>query len=286
MSAKLIDGNKLSEKVLSEVKKEVFALAKKGIVPGLAVVLVGEGPASKLYVSLKNRRAKEAGIYSEQISFPENVSEKELIKKIEELNKNKKIHGILVQLPLPKHIDEKKVIEKILPEKDVDGFTSVNFGKLMQGEEFFVPCTPKGIVKLIESTGTEISGKNCVVVGRSITVGKPVSLMMLNRNATVSICHSKTKNLAEHTKNADILIVAVGKPDLISKSMVKKGAVVIDAGINEVNGKTVGDVSEDVKEVASYITPVPGGVGPMTVACLMENTVLVAKLQNGSGAGK
>ena len=284
MPAKKIDGKALAQKTADKVKEEVAELKKKGIEPCLAVVLVGENPASKVYVNMKNIRAKEAGIITKQINLPATVVEEELLEIVAELNKDDKVHGILVQLPLPEQIDENSIIEAISPSKDVDGFTAYNMGKLFRNEEFLVPCTPKGIVKLIESTGTEIKGKNCVVVGRSNIVGKPIGIMMLHRHATVTTCHSKTKNIAEHTRNADILIAAVGMAEFITKDMVKEGAVVVDVGINRTKeGKLTGDVAKDVQEKAAYITPVPGGVGPMTVACLMENTVIAAR---GRGDGK
>ncbi len=269
--ATIIDGKKVAEKCRVELAEKIKKLNKK---PGLAVVLVGNDPASATYVSAKEKACREVGIYSERHDFPESVSEKELIELLGNLNSSEKIHGILIQLPLPKHVVEERVVSAISPEKDVDGFTAFNMGNLASGREGIVPCTPKGIIRLLEAYKIPIDGKNAVVIGRSSTVGKPVALMLLNRNATVTVCHSKTKNLEEHTKNADIIIAAVGKPKLITADMVKKGAGIIDVGISRINGKLCGDVDfESVKEKASFITPVPGGVGPMTVAMLLENTI-------------
>lgn len=281
MSAEIIDGRKISKQILEEIRQECVKLKYKGIVPGLAVVRVGDDPASIVYVNLKDKCAKEVGIYSRQISLPEGTTEEDLLKLIDELNKDSKISGILVQLPLPEHINKGRVIDRINPEKDVDGFTIYNFGKMLIGHEKFVPATPKGIICMLKRIGVDVQGKDVCIVGASNIVGKPLAVMMLNRRATVTICHSKTKNLAEHTVKADILAVAVGKPGLITKDMVKRGAIVIDIGTTRVDGKLKGDVHDDVQEVAGYITPVPGGVGPMTVACLMENTVKAAKIQNG-----
>ncbi len=280
MSAKIIDGKLISKQVLESVAQDFKNLKQKNIVPGLAVVLVGNDPASVLYVEKKQQACKNLGFFSVKISLAENVSEKELLNEIEKLNNDKKIHGILVQLPLPKHVNTEKIIEAISPKKDVDGFTSQNLGKIALGleKDALVSCTPKGVIKLIESTGTEIKGKNVTVVGKSITVGKPLSLLLLNRNATLTVCDKFTKNLKQKCLNADILISATGKAELITKEMVKPEAVVLDVGTKKIGNKVVGDVVfEDVKEKASFITPVPGGVGPMTVACLMENTLLAAK---------
>ncbi len=270
MTAEIIDGKKIAEEVLSDIDDKVKLMKDK---PGLALVLVGNNPASEIYVNSKEKKCKEIGIYCEKYNLEENTSEQELAELIIKLNNDKKIDGILVQLPLPKQINE-SVIEKIIAEKDVDGFTETSLGKLISGESNIYPATPKAIMKLIESTKINLEGKNAVVVGRSKIVGKPVALMLLEKNTTVTICHSKTKNLENYTKQADILVVAIGKPKLITKNMVKQGAVVIDVGINRVDGKIVGDVDfESVKEVASYITPVPGGVGPMTIAMLLDNLV-------------
>jgi len=276
-----IDGLALANQIKEKIKAEV-ALMK--IKPGLAVVLVGEDPASQIYVNSKEKDCQSVGFYSRKIILPVNISEKKLLEEINILNNDPKIHGILVQLPLPKQFDEEKIINAIKPEKDVDCFQAVNFGKIILAknnlnlDEVLVSCTPKGIVKLIETTGQPIAGKKAVVVGRSNIVGKPVAILLLNKNATVSICHSQTKNLKEEIQSADILVVSVGKPKFITFDMVKKGAIVIDVGINRTEQGLVGDVDfEKVKEVAGYITPVPGGVGPMTRACLLENTLLLAK---------
>ena len=278
MTAKLIDGKEIARKIREEIKEEVAALKKK---PGLAAILVGDNPASKIYVGIKRKHCEEVGIYSEEYTPPEGTSEEELLQLIRKLNNNDNIHAILVQLPLPKHISVEQVFSEVALEKDVDGFNSVNVGRLIAGNESSVPCTPKGIIRLLEESGIEIEGKNAVVVGRSNIVGKPTALMLLNRNATVTVCHSKTKNLSEVTSKADILVAAVGKPGMITADMVKEGAVVIDVGINKVDGKLRGDVDfENVKEKAGWITPVPGGVGPMTVAMLLENTLQRYKEQN------
>lgn len=277
MTAAVIDGKAVAEKIRQMIKTEVAGLKEK---PGLAAILVGENPASKVYVNIKRKTCDEVGIYSELYKLPEETTEKELLQLIEKLNTSEKIHGILVQLPLPPQLNEGKILAAVALEKDVDGFSPVNIGKLMAGKEAAVPCTPKGVMRLLEEYGIEISGKNAVVIGRSNIVGKPAALMLLNRNATVTVCHSKTKNLAQHTKTADILVVAAGKPMLVTAEMVKDGAAVIDVGINRVGRKLVGDVDyERVKEKASHITPVPGGVGPMTVAMLLENTIMCYKRQ-------
>ena len=276
--AVIIDGRKIANEIKQDLKKRVEELKKKGIIPKLAIILVGEDPASKIYINMKMISGGEVGIQTELHKFPENFKEEELIKLVQKLNKNKEIHGILVQLPLPKHINENRVIDTIFPEKDVDGLTSINMSRLLNNEEFLVPCTPKGVIKMLEYHEIDLVGKNAVVVGRSRIVGKPMKLMLLNRNATVTICHSKTKDLKEHTKKADILVVAVGKPKLITKNMVKEGVVVVDVGINRVEGKVCGDVDfENVKDVASYITPVPGGVGPITVTMVLKNTLIAAE---------
>lgn len=271
MTAQIIDGTGIAAKIRDRIKKDVAGMKKK---PGLAAVLVGDNPASKVYVGIKRRACKEAGIYSEEHKLPEGTSEEELLALIRKLNKDDRINAILVQLPLPKRISAEKVLSAIAIEKDVDGFNAVNIGRLAAGNENAVPCTPKGIIRLLEETGVEIKGKNAVVVGRSNIVGKPTALMLLNRNATVTICHSRTKNLGDITRNADILVAAAGKAKMITADMVKKGAVVIDVGMNKAGGKLAGDVDfQKVKEKAAYITPVPGGVGPMTVAMLLENTM-------------
>jgi len=276
MPAKIIDGKKISDKIISEIKSKVKNMKEK---PGLALVMVGSNPASEVYVNFKEKDSKEAGFYCERYNLDEKTSEMDLINLLNQLNNNSKIHGILVQLPLPKQIDEKLITDSILPQKDVDGFTTVNLGNLFSDKTIIAPATAVAIVHLVESAGIKIEGKNAVVVGRSNIVGKPVALMLLEKNATVTVCHSKTKNLAEYTKKADILVVAVGKPNLIKKEMVKEGAVVIDVGINRMGNKLIGDVDfENVKEIAGFITPVPGGVGPMTRAMLMENTLKAMEL--------
>ena len=277
MPAKIIDGKRISGKLLGEVKAKISKLREK---PGLAIVIVGENPASLIYVNSKEKMCNELGAYCERYNLSKDTAETDLLKLIDELNDNPKIHGILVQLPLPKQIDGKLVIESIRPEKDVDGFSPLNLGNLAVGNTIIAPATPKAVMRMIESTG-KIEGKHAVIVGRSNIVGKPVALMLLEKNATVTICHSKTRNLGDYTKDADILVAACGVPQLIKKDMVKKGAVVIDVGINRTSGgKIVGDVDfENVKEVASYITPVPGGVGPMTIAMLMDNLLRAMKLR-------
>lgn len=275
MSASIIDGNSISKQIRAELSDEVKKLqSERNITPGLAVVLVGENPASQVYVRMKEKACEEVGLYSRKITLPEDTSEKELLDILDELNGDNKIHGILVQLPLPKHIDENKVLRKIDPEKDVDGFHPVNVGKLVIGEPSFVPCTPQGVIELLKRSGTEISGADAVIVGRSNIVGKPVAMLLMHENATVTVCHSKTKNLAEKTQRADILVAAIGRPKFITADMVKEGATVIDVGVNRLEDKLVGDVDfEPVKEKAGAITPVPGGVGPMTIAMLLTNTV-------------
>ncbi len=280
----IIDGKKIAQEVRNEVKSEVEELKSRGINPGLAVVLVGENPASLVYVRQKERACEEVGIASYKYTLPEDTTEEKLLSVVEELNHNENIHGILVQLPLPEHLDEKKVIEKISTEKDVDGFHPLNMGRLFVGEPSFVPCTPQGVIELIERSGFEIKGKKAVIVGRSNIVGKPVAMLLLMRHATITICHTRTKDLSAETRQADILVVAAGRPQVITGDMVKEGVVVIDVGINRVDGKLVGDVDfESVKEKAAAITPVPGGVGPMTVAMLMKNTVQAAKKLSGGG---
>ncbi|BED92395.1 MAG: bifunctional methylenetetrahydrofolate dehydrogenase/methenyltetrahydrofolate cyclohydrolase FolD [Candidatus Paraimprobicoccus trichonymphae] len=272
----IINGKLLSETILKQVKKNVLTLKnEKNITPGLAVVIVGDNLASTIYVNNKQKVCEKVGIHSEKYNLPKNFSQIELINLIEELNNNHKINGILLQLPLPKHINERTVIEYINKNKDVDCFSSYNVGNLILGGQKVLPCTPSGIIELIKSTNTEISGKHCVIVGRSNIVGKPLALMLLQENATVSICHSKTVNLENLTKQADILISAVGKPKFIKKNMVKNNSIIIDVGINRLsNEKICGDVDfEGVFDKVSYITPVPGGVGPMTIAMLMKNTL-------------
>ncbi|MTI70193.1 MAG: bifunctional methylenetetrahydrofolate dehydrogenase/methenyltetrahydrofolate cyclohydrolase FolD [Firmicutes bacterium] len=278
---KILDGKGLSKKIKNNIKEEVKIAKKKyKRAPGLAVILVGEDKASEVYVNMKEKACQKAGINSKTYKLDKNISQKELIKHIDSLNENEEIDGILVQLPLPKHMDENLVNSKISPKKDIDGFHAVNTGKLFLGEKGFIPCTPKGIVRLIKEYDIKIEGKNVVVVGRSNIVGKPSAMLLLNENATVEICHSKTRNLKEHTLKADIIIAACGKAELIKGDMIKDNAIIIDAGTNKINGKLVGDVEyEALKDKAGFITPVPGGVGPMTIAMLLENT-LEAYYQN------
>lgn len=279
MTAKIIDGKELSTQFRQQIKEQVEDLKKEGITPGLAVIIVGENPASMTYVKNKIKACEEIGFYSKAIRLAETTKEKELLAHIQELNEDSNIHGILVQLPLPGHISEKAVIDAIHPEKDVDGFHPISVGNLVIGEPCFLPCTPHGVVKMIQSIGTEIAGKHVVVIGRSNIVGKPVAMLLLRENATVTMAHSKTKNLTEMTKAADILVVAIGRAGMIGRKHVKPGAIVIDVGINRNEaGKLVGDVRfDEVKEVAGYITPVPGGVGPMTITMLLFNTLEAAK---------
>ncbi len=279
MPAKIIDGNAIAKEVRAQWKERAERLKARGVVPGLAVIIVGDNPASRVYVRNKVRACAEAGLYSEKIELPASINEAVLLKKIEELNANSAIHGILVQLPLPKHIDNDKVLDTISMEKDVDGFHLYNLGALVAGGTDFPPCTPYGIQCLLEYLNIPIAGQNAVVVGRSNIVGKPMALMLLQKDATVSICTSKTRDLAQYTILADILVVATGKPGMITAPMVKRGAVVIDVGITrQDDGRLVGDVDfEGVKERAGYITPVPGGVGPMTITMLIANTVQAAE---------
>jgi methylenetetrahydrofolate dehydrogenase (NADP+)/methenyltetrahydrofolate cyclohydrolase len=275
MTATIINGKEIGEKKRMEIGEEVSRLKKLGVTPGLAVILVGNNHASRTYVTNKEKACKELGMNSVLIELPEEISEEELLSKIAELNMDTNIHGILVQLPIPKHIDEKKVIESISPLKDVDGFHPINIGRMMTGQNAFLPCTPYGIMVLLEETGISIAGKHVVVVGRSNIVGKPVGQLFLNKDATVTYCHSKTKDIKLHTNQADILIAAVGIPNFIKAEHVKDGAVVIDVGINRNEaGKLCGDVDfAEVSEKAGYITPVPKGVGPMTITMLMYNTL-------------
>lgn len=277
--ANIIDGKLVSAAVRSSVAEEVSELKKEGISPSLAVILVGNDPASAVYVKNKQKACVETGITPIQITMPEDTEETVLLNKIDELNRDDSVHGILVQLPLPKHISEKKVIERISPKKDVDAFTHESVGRIVEGKYSFLPCTPAGIMKLLEYYNVEIQGKECVIIGRSNIVGKPMALLMLNASGTVTVCHSKTQNLKEVTKRADILVVAIGKAEFVTADMVKDGAVVIDVGINRMlDGKLKGDVEfEGVSKIASLITPVPGGVGPMTISMLMQNTVFAAK---------
>ena len=293
MAAQIIDGKQIAATIRGELADEITTLKEKGVTPGLAVVLVGENPASKVYVRNKNKACHEIGIYSEQHSLDEDVSEQEVLKLVDDLNKNESIHGILVQLPLPKHIDEHKVINAILPEKDVDGFHPVNVGKLMIGEQGFRPCTPFGVQKMLIYSGVKIEGAQVVVVGRSNIVGKPVANMLLQKedgaNATVTVCHSRTKDLPAVARQADILIAAIGQPEFVTGDMVSEGAVVIDVGVNRVDDasakrgyRIVGDVKfDEVSQKCKAISPVPGGVGPMTITMLLFNTVQAAKQRHG-----
>ena len=282
MSAQIIDGKKISAEVKARAAEEVKRLNAQGIAVGLAVVIVGDNPASRIYVNNKKKACEACGILSEEYALPEKTTENELLGLVEQLNNRKEINGILVQLPLPKHIDEKKIIAAISPLKDVDAFHAINVGKIMIGNFDFLPCTPSGCMELIHSTGVSVSGKRCVVVGRSNIVGKPMAMLLLHENGTVTICHSKTQNLAEICREADILVAAVGRPRMMTGDMIKPGAVVIDVGMNRLpDGKLCGDVDfASASEIAGYITPVPGGVGPMTIATLMQNTVTAAKVQN------
>ncbi|EAE4597334.1 bifunctional methylenetetrahydrofolate dehydrogenase/methenyltetrahydrofolate cyclohydrolase FolD [Listeria monocytogenes] len=275
----IIDGKKLAKEIQEKVTREVAELVKEGKKPGLAVVLVGDNQASRTYVRNKQKRTEEAGMKSVLIELPENVTEEKLLSVVEELNEDKTIHGILVQLPLPEHISEEKVIDTISYDKDVDGFHPMNVGNLFIGKDSFVPCTPAGIIELIKSTGTQIEGKRAVVIGRSNIVGKPVAQLLLNENATVTIAHSRTKDLPQVAKEADILVVATGLAKFVKKDYIKPGAVVIDVGMDrDENNKLCGDVDfDDVVEEAGFITPVPGGVGPMTITMLLANTLKAAK---------
>lgn len=274
----LIDGKAVSQKVKEEVRAEI---ERDGLDIGLAVVIVGNNQASRVYVNNKKKACEVCGIKSYEYALPEETTEEQLLALVDELNADKKINGILVQLPLPKQINEEKIIERISPEKDVDAFHASNVGKIMIGNYAFLPCTPAGVMELIHSTGTDVSGKECVVIGRSNIVGKPMAMLLLHENATVTICHSRTKDLAEVCRRADILVSAVGKADFVTADMVKEGAVVIDVGMNRnAENKLCGDVKfDEVEKKASYITPVPGGVGPMTIAMLMKNTLMAKKIQ-------
>jgi len=293
MTAKIIDGKLIAAQMREKLRADVAGLANKGIVPGLGVILVGDDPASKSYVTAKQKACEEIGIYSDDNRLPASISQAELMAHINRLNKDPKIHGILTQLPLPKHIDELEVLMAIDPAKDIDGFHPVNVGKMVTGQKAFLPCTPHGVVQLLLKSGVKIEGANVVIVGRSNIVGKPLANILIQKsplgNATVTICHTRTKNLAHHTKDADIVIAAAGNPNTITADMIKEGAVVIDVGVNRVEDSTkkagyrlVGDVDfENVKEKASMITPVPGGVGPMTITMLLYNTVESAQIASG-----
>ena len=289
MPAKIIDGNEIASEIRNELKKSIAGLRSKGVIPGLTVVLVGDDPASQVYVRMKGKACEELGLYSETIRLPADHKEDDLLKLIDDLNANPRIHGILVQLPLPDHIDETKILDRISPEKDVDGFHPVNVGKMLIGDPGFLPCTPHGVQELLIRSGNSPEGKHVVVVGRSNIVGKPVAAILMQKkkgaNATVTVCHSRTKDLPSITRQGDIVIAAMGVPQFIKADMVKDGAVVIDVGVNRVDDSSakkgyrlVGDVDfEAVKEKASAITPVPGGVGPMTIVMLIKNTVISAE---------
>lgn len=279
----IIDGKAVSKKVKEDVKEECEQLKAKGITPGLAVIIVGDDPASQVYVHNKEVACEACGFYSVKYALPAETTQDELNALVDKLNKDDKINGILCQLPLPSHLDDKEVINRIDPLKDVDAFHPVNVGAIMIGDYNYLPCTPAGVMELIHSTGIDVSGKKAVVIGRSNIVGKPMAMLLLHENATVEITHSRTRDLAEITKGADILVAAIGKAKFVKADMVKDGAVVIDVGMNrDENGKLCGDVDfEDVKDKCSFITPVPGGVGPMTIAMLMKNTLTAAKIQNG-----
>lgn len=276
----ILDGKALSNKVKEEIKLETQKLKSEGIIPGLAVILVGADPASQTYVNSKEKSCIAAGIYSKKILLDDSVSEEELLNTIEELNNDESIHGILVQLPIPKHINTAKVLETILPSKDVDGFHEYNVGKLVTGNQTLVPCTPLGVMRMLKEYGINPEGLDACVLGRSNIVGKPMMSLLLNAGATVTVCHSKTKDLKAHTLRADLLVVGIGRPNMVTADMVKEGAIVIDVGINRLeSGKLTGDVDyQSVAPKCSYITPVPGGVGPMTIAMLLENTLSAAKL--------
>lgn len=279
--AEKLDGKLISKKIKGQVTKEVENLKKRGVVPKLAVIMVGQDQASSVYVRNKSKACNEVGIEYEEFLLEENTQMDELIRLIEELNKREDIHGILLQSPIPKHLDIYTAFKTIDYRKDVDGFHPINIGRLTLDKQTFIPCTPHGIMKLLEEYNIEVEGSNVVIIGRSNIVGKPLAQCMLNKNATVTICHSKTQNIEEITKNADILISAVGKPKFVKANMVKPGAVVIDVGINRVDGKIYGDIDfDEIAKKASYITPVPGGVGPMTIAMLLKNVVIAAQYLN------
>ena len=282
MSAVRMDGKALSAKVRGSILAETEELKKKGVTPGLAVIIVGNDPASEIYVRNKEKACAECGFYSEKYALPAETSQEELLGLIDQLNKSPQISGILCQMPVPDHISEQAVIDAIDPKKDVDAFHPVNVGKIMVGNFDFVPCTPAGVMELLDEYGIDPKGKECVVVGRSNIVGKPMSMLLLHRHGTVTMCHSRTQHLDEVCRRADILVAAVGKAGFITPNMVKDGAVVIDVGINRnAEGKVCGDVDAAVMEKASYMTPVPGGAGPMTITMLMKNTLKAAKIQNG-----
>ncbi len=278
MTARLLDGKMMSAEIREQIAAKTRDLKARGITPGLAVILVGNDPASEIYVRNKQKGCDEVGFFSRTVHMDETTTQKALEDEIDALNRDDRIHGILVQLPLPAHLDERAALARILPEKDVDGFHMINAGRLMTGAEGVIPCTPKGALYMIRSTGEELSGKEAVVIGRSNIVGKPMAMLLMRENCTVTVCHSRTKDLAAHTRRADILVAAVGKAGFVTADMVKPGAIVIDVGINRVDGKVKGDVDFDaVREVAGWITPVPGGVGKMTIAMLLANTLEAAE---------
>lgn len=283
MTAQIINGKEVAAEIKLKLEQEVKVLRDHGITPGLTVVVVGEDPASQVYVRNKGKECEKLGMRSEIIRLPETTSQAELLSILDGLNNNAEVHGILVQLPLPKHISEESILLAIDPSKDVDGFHPVNVGNMVIGGDSYLPCTPAGVIELIRRTGLDMAGKHAVIIGRSNIVGKPVSMLLLREHATVTICHSRTKNIEEITSQADILIAAVGRANLVKRNWVKPGAVVIDVGVNRLdNGKLAGDVDlEDVKEIAGYITPVPGGVGPMTITMLLQNTLQAAKRSAG-----
>ncbi len=283
MTARILDGKAIADKIRQDVVAQVGDLKLvHGIAPGLAVIIIGENPASQVYVNRKHKACEECGIYSEVIRLPEETTEEELLAQIDRLNADGRIHGILVQLPLPRHIGTERVLERIRPDKDVDGFHPLNAGNLAIGRNGLIPCTPHGVIRMLEISGIAIEGKRAVIIGRSNIVGKPMANLLLARNATVTVCHSRTVNLAEVARQADILIAAIGKPNFVGRDMVQPGATVIDVGINRLDGKLVGDVDfAAVKEIAGAITPVPGGVGPLTIVMLLYNTVKAAKMQMG-----
>lgn len=281
--AKLIDGKVISAAVKAEVAKETEKLKKQGVTPGLAVIIVGEDPASKVYVANKEKACEQMGFASFKYALPEETTEEELLDLVKKLNEDPAVNGILCQLPLPKHLNEELIINTIIPEKDVDAFHPQNVGKIMIGNYDFLPCTPAGVMEMLSYENIDVNGKECVVIGRSNIVGKPMSMLLLHKNGTVTVCHSRTKDLKEVCRRADILVAAVGRANFVTADMVKEGAVVIDVGINRLeNGKLCGDVNfAEVEPKVSYITPVPGGVGPMTIATLMKNTLTAAKKQHG-----
>ena len=278
MAAKILDGKVLSAEIREQVSRRVEALKQRGVTPGLAVILVGDDPAREIYVRNKGKGCEETGMLSRTVKMDASTTQEALEAEIDRLNADPAIHGILVQLPLPRHLDEQAALAKILPEKDVDGFHLINAGRLMTGSEGVIPCTPRGALYMIKSTGLDLNGLEAVVIGRSNIVGKPMAMLLMRENCTVTVCHSRTKDLAEHTRRADILVAAVGKAGFVTADMVKPGAIVIDVGINRVDGKFCGDVDfENVKEKAGWITPVPGGVGKMTIAMLLSNTADAAE---------